>query len=38
MVSQALLREASDDDEGEGQGLPSPFRLFPGDTVETGYA
>lgn len=36
MVSQAALLEPTD--EGEGQGLPSPYLLFLGDTVEPAYA
>lgn len=36
MVAAALAER--EDDEGESHGLPSPYLLFLGDTVEPGYA
>lgn len=38
VLSQAVLLERSAEREGEGHGLPSPYLLFLGDTVEPGYA
>jgi len=38
VLPQAALLERGEAGQGQGQGLPSPYLLFLGDTVEPGYA